>query len=97
LGMILALVAKPIAINDQTYDAASCFDESAQIFTRIGAEGERARTLREWARYEMDQGDLARGESMWRESRAIFEQLKMELEVERMRGWGYARPNYEGI
>jgi tetratricopeptide (TPR) repeat protein len=85
LGMVLAQGAGPIAIGGQTYDAAACFAESEQIFTEMGAEGERARTLRAWARYEMDQGDPARGKAMWQEARDIFTRLGMELEVERMR------------
>ena len=97
LGMVLAKAAKPITIDGQTCDAVLCFTESVRIFTEIRAEGERARTLREWARYEMDQGDLARGEEMWREARDGFARLGMDLEVERMKGWGYAHPEYDGI
>ncbi|MEA3341115.1 MAG: adenylate/guanylate cyclase domain-containing protein [Chloroflexota bacterium] len=97
LGRVLVEAARTTTIGDQTRDAASCFAESMQTFTAIGAEGERARTLREWARYEMDAGDLARGETMWREARAIFARLGMKLEVERMKDWGYAHPEYAGI
>ena len=55
-----------------------------QIFTEMGAKGERARILRAWARYEMGQGDVARGKAMWQGARNLFAQLGMELEVERM-------------
>ena len=97
LGMVLAKAAKPITIGGQTCDSVACFTESVRIFTEIRAEGERARTLREWARYEMDQGDLAQGEAMWHKARDGFARLGMDLEVERMRGWGYAHPEYDGI
>ncbi len=97
LGKVLVEAARTAVIGDQTRDATSCFIESMQTFTAIGAEGERARTLCEWARYEMDEGDLARGETMWREARAIFARLGMKLEVERLKGWGYAHPEYDGI
>ncbi|RLC79076.1 MAG: hypothetical protein DRJ03_13310 [Chloroflexi bacterium] len=97
LGMVLAEAAKTTTIGGQTRDAVSCFTESIQTFAAIGAEGERARTLREWARYEMDEGDLARGEAMWQEARNAFARLGMELEVERMKGWGYAHPEYAGV
>lgn len=84
MGMVTVQTAKPITIGDKTCDAVACFAESAQIFTEMGAEGERARTLRAWARHEMDQGDVARGGAMWREARDLFARLGMELEVERM-------------
>ncbi len=47
-------------------------------------EGERARTLREWAKYELAHGDKARGAAMWQEARELFARLGVELEVERM-------------
>ena len=97
LGMALAQAARSITIGDQAYDAAACFTESSRVFTEIGAEGERARTLREWAKYEMDQGDLARGEAAWQKARDLFARLGMELEVERMKGWGYAHTEYKGM
>ena len=53
----------------------------------MGAEGERARTLQAWARHEIEQGNLERGEEMWHEARNIFVQLGMELEVGRMADW----------
>jgi hypothetical protein len=55
-----------------------------RVFTEIGAEAEQAQTLREWARYEMDNGDRERGETMWQQAREFFSRLGMELEVERM-------------
>jgi tetratricopeptide (TPR) repeat protein len=84
LGMIAAHSPQPIAINGKVYDAAACFAESLRVFTEMGAEGQRARTLRSWARYEMGRGDKEQGEGMWQEARGIFEQLGMTLEVERM-------------
>ena len=50
----------------------------------MGAEAERARTLRAWGKYELTRGDQARGAAMWREARDIFGRLEMELEIERM-------------
>jgi hypothetical protein len=66
-------------------DAAACFTESARIFTETGMEGERAQTLREWARYELARGDTGRGAALWQEARQLFTQLGAELEVARMR------------
>lgn len=84
LGRVAARAGRSITIGDRSYDATACFSESMQIFTEMGAKGERARILRAWARYEMGQGDVARGKAMWQGARNLFAQLGMELEVERM-------------
>lgn len=47
-------------------------------------EGERARTLCEWAIYALEQGDTARSEAMWREARSIFEKIGAQVEAARM-------------
>jgi len=52
----------------------------------MGAEAERARTLRDWARYERGRGRAEHGAGMWREAREIFARLKMDRELERMSG-----------
>lgn len=91
LGMILARAARSITIGGRELDAAACFGESVRSFADMGAEGERARTLQAWARYEMERGDSARGEEMWREARNIFVRLGMELEVGRMDDWAGAK------
>jgi class 3 adenylate cyclase/tetratricopeptide (TPR) repeat protein len=84
LGMVLARASEPITIGGKTWDAEVCFTESIWNFIEMGAEGERARTLWAWARYEMEQGDPMQGEAMWREARSLFERLGMMLEVEKM-------------
>jgi tetratricopeptide (TPR) repeat protein len=71
-------------IKDQKLDAAACFAESARFFEQIRAEGERARVLRAWARYEIDRGDSDRGQAMWEEAKKTFARLGMAAEVERM-------------
>jgi predicted ATPase/class 3 adenylate cyclase len=63
---------------------AHCFGESLQIFTEMGAQAERARTLREWARYELEKGNAERGQQMWEKARDMFEQLGMGMEVVQM-------------
>jgi hypothetical protein len=50
----------------------------------MGAEAERARTLRDWARHELERGDTERGAVLWEEARAIFARLKIARELERM-------------
>ncbi len=84
LGMVAARLSDPIVIGAARYDMAACFAEALRVFIEMGAEGERARTLRAWARYELTHGNQARGQMMWQEAREIFEQLGMALEVERM-------------
>jgi class 3 adenylate cyclase/tetratricopeptide (TPR) repeat protein len=90
LGRVTARLARPIEIEDKqtgqtpTFTAVDCFAESARICAEIGMEGERARTLREWARYELRHGDKAKGQAMWRESREIFERLGAVREAGRM-------------
>jgi hypothetical protein len=50
----------------------------------MGAEAERARTLRDWARHELRDGDARRGASLRAEARAVFTRLGMARELERM-------------
>ena len=84
LGLIASRSSAPVAVDEDSYDAARCFSESLAVFTRIQMEAERARTLRDWARHELARGDKARGQEHWREARASFQRLGMKLEVERM-------------
>jgi hypothetical protein len=55
-----------------------------RIFAEAGIEGERAQTLRAWARYELEHGDRVRGSAMWAEARDLFARLGAQPEVERM-------------
>jgi tetratricopeptide (TPR) repeat protein len=84
LGMVAAQLAKPLAVDGEWYDAAACFAESLRVYAEMGAEGERARTLWEWAKHELAQGDKDRGKAMRQEARQIFEHLGLRLEVQRM-------------
>jgi tetratricopeptide (TPR) repeat protein len=84
LGRVAARLSASIHVDGETYNAADCFTESLRIFAEMGAAGERARTLRAWARYELKWGDRERGEEKWQKAREIFERLGMDLEVERM-------------
>jgi tetratricopeptide (TPR) repeat protein len=90
LGMVAAHLPEPIAINDKEtgqpklHDTTACLTESLRICTEMGMEGERARTLRAWAEYELKRGDRARGAAMWQEAREIFARLGADLEAARM-------------
>ncbi len=89
-GIVAAQLAQPVDIQDmvtaqvQPFTATACFAESIRICTEKGMEGERAHTLRAWARHELEQGDKQRGVTMWREARELFAKLGADLEVERM-------------
>jgi hypothetical protein len=65
----------------ETSDAVACFAESARIFAEVQDEAERARTLRAWARYEIDRGRRERGQALWQEARALFARMGMEHEA----------------
>ncbi|MBC7932308.1 MAG: hypothetical protein H7Z38_17265, partial [Rubrivivax sp.] len=84
LGLVASSFAEPILVGGEARDAAACFGESLRVFTEMGAEAERARTLRDWARYERGRGDAESGARMWRESREIFSRLRIRHELERM-------------
>jgi tetratricopeptide (TPR) repeat protein len=90
LGRVAADCGKPISIQTnkqqaaQIYTPEACFAESERIFIEIEREDERARTLREWAQYEIEQGDQTKGQKLWEEARAIFIQLEALPEIEQM-------------
>jgi predicted ATPase/class 3 adenylate cyclase len=78
----------PIVLNSQfsllNASPLHSFEESIRIFAEAGMQGERAKTLREWARYEIARGNRAGGELLWREVRAVFVRLDMAGEVRAM-------------
>jgi class 3 adenylate cyclase/tetratricopeptide (TPR) repeat protein len=71
-------------IQNHQLDPAACFAESVRLHQEIGAEAGRARSLRAWAQYEMEQGDAEHGRAMWQEAREIFGRLDMDHELARM-------------
>jgi len=91
LGVISGKLGKPVRFSDwethqvSDYDAEMCFENSLRIFSESGDDMEhRARTLREWARYEFSRGDREQGTKKWHEARDIFVKLGAQKEVERM-------------
>ncbi|MBA3531926.1 MAG: tetratricopeptide repeat protein, partial [Ardenticatenales bacterium] len=83
LGMVQAHPAR-IAAEVTEKGPGDCFAESVRLLQEIGADAEGARSLREWARYELEQGDRTRGKRLWREALALFVRLDMDQEIERM-------------
>ncbi|MEP7188535.1 MAG: tetratricopeptide repeat protein, partial [Roseiflexaceae bacterium] len=87
-------IENPTSTADQIVNRQSsivnvemCFAESVRVFAAAGLQGERARTLREWARYEIARGNRAGGELLWREVHAVFVRLGMDGEVRAMDAW----------
>jgi tetratricopeptide (TPR) repeat protein len=86
LGMVAADYPGSIIILDDEnpYMPHMCFEKSAEIFREGGMEGQLAHTLREWARYELRNGDPDKGKAMWEEARDLFRKLGADMEAERM-------------
>ncbi len=90
LGMVCVSKNDTVRISDwethepSDYDAEACFTRSEAIFAGAELDLERARTLREWARYQFKIGAKDEGVKMWREAQEIFGTLGARMEVERM-------------
>jgi tetratricopeptide (TPR) repeat protein len=90
LGLIACKIEEPVKIKggkrgrSKAYSAHACFAESDRIYSEAEITGERARNLREWAKYEIGQGDKDLGLKMWQEARDLFGKLGAQMEVERM-------------
>jgi tetratricopeptide (TPR) repeat protein len=84
LGLIAAESGGSLEIAGQSYDAAACFTKSQQIFTAAHDEIKRAYFLRDWATYELRQGNRSRGQALWQESRGIFEASGLTIEANQM-------------
>jgi tetratricopeptide (TPR) repeat protein len=90
LGMLCEKLASSINLKDPeirqtvTVDADVCFSKSEKIFAEAEIEMERARTLREWAKYTFKKGDQEQAIKMWQDAREIFAKLGADLEVQRM-------------
>lgn len=91
LGMVAGKTGKAIRIRDREtrqpidYDARTSFSKSEKIYADAEIDGERARTLREWARYELKHGDKRQGKKLWNQARDLFDKLGAQLEVARMK------------
>ncbi len=86
LGMVAKDLGSPVAaqIGDPECSADELFEQSLRALDQESMERERARTLREWATYELRDGHRERGAKMWKQARDIFDQLGAEMEVQRM-------------
>jgi predicted ATPase len=73
-------------IRPEIYSPAQCYAQSADILAEAEIEGERARTLSVWAKYEFQKGNQKWGLELWEEARAIFEKLGAHKVAEKMSG-----------
>ena len=74
-------ISGPIDSDLPVIDPPNCFTESLRVFQRINAEGEQARTLRDWGIFELEQGRVAQGRKRLLEAREMFLQLGARFEV----------------
>lgn len=88
LGQIAARKNQLLPISNNStialYAPADCYATSVTICEERHMEGERARTLREWARYEFALGERESATTKWEEARAIFERLNATFEIQHM-------------
>jgi class 3 adenylate cyclase/tetratricopeptide (TPR) repeat protein len=90
LGIISGRTNKPLHFSDwethqdREYDAETCLQKSMQILTEAQIDSERARTLREWARYEFSRGNREKAAPMWQEARDLFVKVGAQMEADRM-------------
>jgi tetratricopeptide (TPR) repeat protein len=90
LGMVAARANRSIPIDlhrngkIEQLSARDCFSACARVFRDLGATGELAHTLTQWATYELDCGDTERGRAMWADARSLFLDLGQEAAVQAM-------------
>jgi hypothetical protein len=90
LGKVSLKLDNPFRLRERDtqqmrdYDARACFEKSEKIFAEAEIDMERARTLREWAKYEFQMNNRDQAIRMWQEARDIFGKLGAEREVQRM-------------
>ncbi len=68
-------------LGTTTIDSSACFAESFRVFGLMKAEGEQARTLRDWAEHEFQQGRRDEARRRLEEARDIFLHLGATLEA----------------
>lgn len=88
LGVVAARLNQTITVvvdgQEAEHTATSLFTESLRIATETEMTGERARTLKAWALYELQNGQPEAGAAKWQEARELFASLGATQEVERM-------------
>lgn len=88
LGQVASMLIQsvhPTVESEEYVDAQECFIQSDTICQENGLVGDRARTLREWARHEYRYGNDEDGLELWTKATQLYEQVGADLEVERMK------------
>lgn len=83
LGQVLGVSSKGedggppdgVAVNQPENDPHVCFRESHQVFKKINAESEAARTLRAWAEFDLQNGRALDGNKKLEEAESILRRL----------------------
>lgn len=82
LGQIAAQFGQPITVNEQSYSAAACFEESLRHLREqpgsLGTKREQVLTLRAWADHLTRQGDEARADALRAQAEALTARLGLE-------------------
>lgn len=87
LGQVATHFDQPLSIleaegkDTKLFTAADCFEESIRICQEYSMEGERARTLREWAISDIQSGAYDQGVLRWATARELFKELGADFEV----------------
>ncbi|MCK5793910.1 MAG: tetratricopeptide repeat protein, partial [Anaerolineales bacterium] len=84
LGKVASRLKIEVEHDGKTLTPRECFQHSEKIYADLGADAERAHTLKAWAEHELGDGDNKEGEKMWEEAKGIFSRLNMGTEVEKM-------------
>lgn len=79
LGQTASIMGLRIEVGGHGYSVADCYEKSLEQFADETAE--RAHTLKAWALYEMEAGNMDKGAELWRSAGAIFKALGMENEL----------------
>ncbi len=82
LGQTTAMLGFEAEVDGNNYSPAACYQESLAQFTDETAE--RAHTLKAWALYEMEMGNVNKGAELWRSAGAIYKALGMEDELNKL-------------
>jgi tetratricopeptide (TPR) repeat protein len=83
VGTAWRALGEAIGAMSDSQGAPRCFEESMRLFTERNVAAELGRTLRAWARYELQSGDRAAGAELWQRARSTFAAHGLRHELER--------------
>lgn len=86
LGMWCAAQRLPIEVNNRSYDAIACFEQSYDMLDRSDLLLDKAYTLRAWGFHLIDLGQLPQAIAMWQEAIDLMGQSDATYEQETLQG-----------